>query len=81
MRLEFKEQAFEDLQFWVQMNPRLAKRLLRLIGDGLRQANGQRCLPSSVCSADARFSIFINQDESMLSSCLEHNPEHNPESP
>ena len=31
MRLEFKPQAFEDLQFWVQTNPKLAKRLLRLI--------------------------------------------------
>jgi Txe/YoeB family toxin of Txe-Axe toxin-antitoxin module len=31
MRLEFKPQAFEDLQFWVQTNPKLARRLLRLI--------------------------------------------------
>ena len=31
MHLEFKEQAFEDLQYWVQMNPKIAKRLLRLI--------------------------------------------------
>jgi Txe/YoeB family toxin of Txe-Axe toxin-antitoxin module len=31
MRLEFKPHAFEDLQFWVQTNPKLAKRLLRLI--------------------------------------------------
>ena len=23
MRLEFREQAFEDLQYWVQMNPKL----------------------------------------------------------
>ena len=30
MRLEFREQAFEDLQYWVQMNPKVAKRLLRL---------------------------------------------------
>lgn len=29
--LEFKPQAFEDLQFWVRTNPKLAKRLLRLI--------------------------------------------------
>jgi len=31
VRLEFREQAFEDLQYWVQMDPKLAKRLLRLI--------------------------------------------------
>ena len=28
MRLEFRERAFEDLQYWVQMNPKVAKRLL-----------------------------------------------------
>jgi len=31
MRLEFKPQAFEDLQYWVQHDPKLARRLLRLI--------------------------------------------------
>jgi len=31
MRLEFKPQAFEDLQYWVQHNAKMAKRLLRLI--------------------------------------------------
>jgi len=34
--LEFKPQAFEDLQFWVQTNPQLAKRLLRLIEETRR---------------------------------------------
>jgi toxin YoeB len=34
--LEFKEQAFEDLQYWVQMNPKIAKRLLRLIEETKR---------------------------------------------
>jgi toxin YoeB len=34
--LEFKEQAFEDLQYWVQMNPKIAKRLLRLIDETKR---------------------------------------------
>jgi CRP-like cAMP-binding protein len=29
--LEFRQQAFEDLQYWVQTNPKLAKRLLRLM--------------------------------------------------
>jgi toxin YoeB len=40
MRLEFKPQAFEDLQFWVQTNPKLAKRLLRLIEETLRDPFG-----------------------------------------
>lgn len=26
MCLEFKAQAFEDLQYWVQVNPKLAKK-------------------------------------------------------
>lgn len=40
MRLEFKPQAFEDLQFWVQTNPKLAKRLLRLIEETRRDPFG-----------------------------------------
>jgi toxin YoeB len=40
MRLEFKPQAFEDLQFWVQADPKLAKRLLRLIEETLRDPFG-----------------------------------------
>jgi toxin YoeB len=36
MRLEFKPQAFEDLQHWVATNPRLAKKILRLIEDTTR---------------------------------------------
>mgnify|MGYP000491667925 FL=1 len=40
MRLEFKERAFEDLQYWVQMNPKLAKRLLRLIEETKRDPFG-----------------------------------------
>jgi Txe/YoeB family toxin of Txe-Axe toxin-antitoxin module len=36
MRLEFKPQAFEDLQYWVQTQPKLAKRLLRLIEENQR---------------------------------------------
>jgi toxin YoeB len=38
--LEFKEQAFEDLQFWVQTNPKLARRLLRLIEETKREPFG-----------------------------------------
>lgn len=40
MRLEFREQAFEDLQYWVQMNPKVAKRLLRLIEETKRDPFG-----------------------------------------
>lgn len=40
MRLEFKQQAFEDLQYWVQINPKLAKRLLRLIEETQRDPFG-----------------------------------------
>jgi toxin YoeB len=40
MRLEFKPQAFEDLQFWVQTNPKLAKRLLHLIKETARDPLG-----------------------------------------
>ena len=36
MRLEFKPQAFEDLQYWVQYQPQMAKRLLRLIEETQR---------------------------------------------
>lgn len=40
MRLEFKKQAFEDLQFWVHTNPKMAKRVLRLIEDTKRDPFG-----------------------------------------
>ena len=40
MRLEFKPQAFEDLQFWVATNPKLARRLLRLIEETQRNPFG-----------------------------------------
>jgi toxin YoeB len=40
MRLEFSSQAFEDLQHWVQFNPKLAKRLLRLIEETQRDSFG-----------------------------------------
>jgi toxin YoeB len=38
--LEFRERAFEDLQYWVQMNPKVAKRLLRLIEETKRDPFG-----------------------------------------
>lgn len=40
MRLEFKPQAFEDLQFWVKSDAKLAKRLLRLIEETQRDPFG-----------------------------------------
>ena len=40
MRWEFRERAFEDLQYWVQMNPKVAKRLLRLIEETKRDPFG-----------------------------------------
>ena len=40
MRLEFRERDFEDLQYWVQMNPKVAKRLLRLIEETKRDPFG-----------------------------------------
>jgi toxin YoeB len=40
VRLEFRERAFEDLQYWVQMNPKVAKRLLRLIEETKRDPFG-----------------------------------------
>ena len=40
MRLEFKSQAFEDLQFWVQYQPKVAKRVLRMIDETMRDPFG-----------------------------------------
>ena len=40
MRLEFKPQAFEDLQYWVQHQPKVAKRLLRILEETLRDPFG-----------------------------------------
>jgi toxin YoeB len=38
--LEFREQAFEDLQYWVHTNPKVAKGLLRLIEETKRDPFG-----------------------------------------
>ncbi len=40
MRLEFKPQAFEDLHHWVQREPKLAKRVLRIIEETMRDPFG-----------------------------------------
>jgi toxin YoeB len=36
MRLEFKPQAFEDLEYWAQNQPKLVKRILRIIKETQR---------------------------------------------
>ena len=36
MRLEFKPQAFEDLQYWVQHQPKTAKRVMRMLKESMR---------------------------------------------
>ena len=48
MRLEFKPQAFEDLQYWVQQNLKLAKRLLRLIEETQRDPFGGTGKPEAL---------------------------------
>ncbi len=40
MRLEFKPQAFEDLQYWVKYQPKIAKRILRMIEESQRDPFG-----------------------------------------
>ena len=40
MRLEFKQRAFEDLQYWIANQPRIAKRLMKLIEDTQRDPFG-----------------------------------------
>ena len=40
MRLEFKPQAFEDLQYWVRYQPKIAKRIMRMIEESQRDPFG-----------------------------------------
>lgn len=40
MRLEFKQRAFEDLQYWVATNARMAKKVMKLIEDTKRTPFG-----------------------------------------
>jgi Txe/YoeB family toxin of Txe-Axe toxin-antitoxin module len=55
VRLEFRERAFEDLQYWVQMNPKVAKRLLRLIEDAFP---GPRLIPEGrTADTEALFAL------------------------
>jgi Txe/YoeB family toxin of Txe-Axe toxin-antitoxin module len=46
MRLEFKAQAFEDFQYWVQVNPKTAKKVLWLIEETRQNPFGARESPS-----------------------------------
>jgi toxin YoeB len=40
MRLEFKQRAFEDLQYWIATNARMAKKVMKLIEDTKRTPFG-----------------------------------------
>ena len=40
MRLEFKPQAFEDLQYWVKYQSKIAKRVLRMIEESQKNPYG-----------------------------------------
>jgi toxin YoeB len=40
VRLEFKPQAFEDLQHWVAQQPKIARKVLRLIEETQRDPFG-----------------------------------------
>lgn len=40
MRLEFKPQAFEDLQYWVSQQPKVARKILRMIDETQRDPFG-----------------------------------------
>ena len=40
MRLEFRDQAFDDLQFWVSNNTKLLKKIMRLIEESKRDPYG-----------------------------------------
>jgi len=37
MRLEFKPQAFEDLQYWVRHQPKTANRVMRMLEESMRE--------------------------------------------
>lgn len=40
MRLEFKDRAFEDLQYWITTHARTAKKVMKLIEDTQRDPFG-----------------------------------------
>ena len=40
MRLELKEQAFEDLSYWIAYQPKIAKKVMRLIEESRRDPYG-----------------------------------------
>ena len=40
MRLEFKQRAFEDLQYWIATNARMVKKVMKLIEDTKRTPFG-----------------------------------------
>jgi len=40
MHLEFKEQAFEDLSYWIAHQPKIAKKVVRLIEESKKAPFG-----------------------------------------
>jgi toxin YoeB len=67
VRLEFREQAFEDLQYWVQMDPKLAKRLLRLIEETKRDPFGGAGKPEPLRGElSGWWSKRINQEHRLI---------------
>lgn len=48
MHLEFEPQAFKDLQYWVQYQPKLARKFMRLIEESLRDPFGGIGKPESL---------------------------------
>ncbi len=67
MRLEFRERAFEDLQYWVQMNPKVAKRLLRLIEETKRDPFGGAGKPEPLRGELSRWrSKRIDQEHRLI---------------
>jgi toxin YoeB len=40
MRLKFEPQAFEDLQYWMRTDPKMAKRMMRLIHESIKDPYG-----------------------------------------
>ncbi len=50
MRLEFKPQAFEDLQYWLKFHPKTARRILRMIEETQRDPFGGIGKPEPLCN-------------------------------
>jgi len=40
MRLKFEPQAFADLQYWIKYQPKIAKKMMRLIEESMKDPFG-----------------------------------------